>query len=654
MAAIKALGLGTALVAITGCQSWQYRDIEQLPPTASIPQTSEPGKVDVWYYDAISGNNVQSLLDAEKYPDNPDEITELTELRRATSRANNYGTLIRGFIEPPETGEYTFFISGDDQTQFWLSDSQAPESLVQIASTMAVPLDSFNRYSSQTSPIQFLEAGKKYYFELRHKEGGWDDHFTVAWSGPGFSQQTIGSSALHTWAVEEPGAAPELTPEQAYHLGYHIGYFDAQQNLSFNKGYPPLDQDKDGLYDNWEIIFGLDPSNAADATSDTDNDLLSATDEFWARTSPIAEDTDSDGLPDGYEYAYGLDPTDPADATSDVDGDGYSALQEYQAGTDPTNLEDAPAPEEVYEAGFVGQYFTGTDFGTFVRAEENASINFNWGSGSPAADLPKDRFSIRWQGWFTPPHSDGMREYTFTTTTDDGVRLLLNGAPIINQWKNQSPTTYSATASLEAGAPVAVTMEYFEYGWGATAVLTISDTASGEVLAPASTVSHLALTSEFAESSLNDGVDDLYKLRYGLPLMQPVADSVFNSSGVTVLEAYQSGLHPYTLEPVSEPQSPATSSPEETTSSTGSVTLSWTPPGTRVDGSSISLSEIDSYRINYGQDSNNLTEVLSVPAGTTSTTITDLAPGVWYFTIQVIDTNGFSSEPSAPVQHTVK
>ena len=121
-----------------------------------------------------------------------------------------------------------------------------------------------------------------------------------------------------------------------------------------------------------------------------------------------------------------------------------------------------------------------------------------------------------------------------------------------------------------------------------------------------------------------------------------------------MLEAYQSGLHPYTLEPVSEPQSPATSSPEETTSSTGSVTLSWTPPGTRVDGSSISLSEIDSYRINYGQDSNNLTEVLSVPAGTTSTTITDLAPGVWYFTIQVIDTNGLSSEPSAPVQHTVE
>jgi len=42
MAAIKALGLGTALVAITGCQSWQYRDIEQLPPPASNPHRTRP------------------------------------------------------------------------------------------------------------------------------------------------------------------------------------------------------------------------------------------------------------------------------------------------------------------------------------------------------------------------------------------------------------------------------------------------------------------------------------------------------------------------------------------------------------------------------------------------------------------------------------
>ena len=89
MAAIKVLSLGTVVVLLSGCQNWQFRDIEDLPPTAAIPETSEPGKVDVWYFDGISGNYVQGMLDAEKYPDSPDEITELTQLRQATSRAND-------------------------------------------------------------------------------------------------------------------------------------------------------------------------------------------------------------------------------------------------------------------------------------------------------------------------------------------------------------------------------------------------------------------------------------------------------------------------------------------------------------------------------------------------------------------------------------
>ena len=399
MAAIKVLSVGTVVVLLSGCQNWQFRDIEDLPPTAAIPETSEPGKVDVWYFDGISGNYVQGMLDAEKYPDSPDEITELTQLRQATSRANNYGTLIRGFIEPPATGEYTFYISGDDQTQLWLSDSQNPDGAVQIASTMSTPLDNFTRYASQTSGVQYLEAGKKYYFEFRHKEGGWDDHFTVAWSGPGISQQVISGSALHSYAQKAPDSAPEMTTEDAYHQGYRIGYFDAEQGLSFNSQYPPLDADSDDLYDNWEIVYGLDPSNAADSKSDTDNDLLTAMDEFWARTNPGTEDTDNDGIPDGYEYAYGTDPTNPGDANVDLDGDGYTILQEYQAGTNPTDASDFPAPQEVYATGFVGQYFTGTEFDSFVYSQRDATVNFNWNSGSPSAELPRDRFSVRWQGW---------------------------------------------------------------------------------------------------------------------------------------------------------------------------------------------------------------------------------------------------------------
>lgn len=49
----------------------------------------------------------------------------------------------------------------------------------------------------------------------------------------------------------------------------------------------------------------------------------------------IDEDDDNDGMSDDYELAYGLDPLNELDANTDADSDGYTNLQEYQAGTDP-------------------------------------------------------------------------------------------------------------------------------------------------------------------------------------------------------------------------------------------------------------------------------------------------------------------------------
>src|SRR6266536_1705552 len=46
-------------------------------------------------------------------------------------------------------------------------------------------------------------------------------------------------------------------------------------------------------------------------------------------------DRDCDGMPDDWEQAYALDPDDPADAARDADGDGLTNLQEYRSGTNP-------------------------------------------------------------------------------------------------------------------------------------------------------------------------------------------------------------------------------------------------------------------------------------------------------------------------------
>ncbi len=70
-----------------------------------------------------------------------------------------------------------------------------------------------------------------------------------------------------------------------------------------------VDTDADGLYDSWELRFGLDPF--ADSTSgDPDGDGLDNLAEADAGTWPDTADTDGDGLHDGAELLGGTDPVD--------------------------------------------------------------------------------------------------------------------------------------------------------------------------------------------------------------------------------------------------------------------------------------------------------------------------------------------------------
>ena len=55
----------------------------------------------------------------------------------------------------------------------------------------------------------------------------------------------------------------------------------------------------------------------------------------------VAVDTDGDGLPDDWEKKYGLDPA-QNDADADKDGDGFTNAEEHAAGTDPADKNSHP------------------------------------------------------------------------------------------------------------------------------------------------------------------------------------------------------------------------------------------------------------------------------------------------------------------------
>ena len=58
----------------------------------------------------------------------------------------------------------------------------------------------------------------------------------------------------------------------------------------------------------WEIEYGLDPNDPSDASSDRDNDGLTAIQEYSYKTYPNYDDTDRDTLKDGWEINNGKDP----------------------------------------------------------------------------------------------------------------------------------------------------------------------------------------------------------------------------------------------------------------------------------------------------------------------------------------------------------
>jgi hypothetical protein len=109
--------------------------------------------------------------------------------------------------------------------------------------------------------------------------------------------------------------------------------------------------------------------------------------------------------------------------------------------------------------GLTGQYFNSANFTDPALTRVDATVNFNWGTGSPAANIGADTFSARWTGQV---QATSTGTYRFYTSTDDGVRLWVNNQLLVDRWKNQSATEYSGTIALTAGQKYSIKLEYYE------------------------------------------------------------------------------------------------------------------------------------------------------------------------------------------------
>jgi len=86
---------------------------------------------------------------------------------------------------------------------------------------------------------------------------------------------------------------------------------------------------------------------------------------------------------------------------------------------------------------------------------------------------------------------------------------------------------------------------------------------------------------------------------------------------------------------------------------TGSLSLQWTAPLTRADGTPLSLADLDGYHIYYGPSAGNYPNQLDVADGTAQTaTITDMPVGTYYIVMTTYDVSGLESPYSSMVAKT--
>lgn len=115
-----------------------------------------------------------------------------------------------------------------------------------------------------------------------------------------------------------------------------------------------------------------------------------------------------------------------------------------------------------------------------VLTRSEAAINYNWGNGAPAPQVPADRFSARWSRYL---HFDRESVYRFTLASDDGSRLLIDGQMVIDAWYDHTYKTFVADKRLSAGHHL-VQVEYYDGAGAARIAFSWQDTAAPPTATP--------------------------------------------------------------------------------------------------------------------------------------------------------------------------
>lgn len=152
----------------------------QLLPTSI--QTSATGTIthEFWL------NQNRAIDDLQRITVLPTGSNQLTSFEGPTHWNSNYVSRIRGYLIPPTTGAYTFWIASDDFSHLYLSSDADPANKREIARIDEwTSSRQWDKFSTQRSMMVQLQAGQRYYIEATHVQGIGNDNLAVGWAKPG-------------------------------------------------------------------------------------------------------------------------------------------------------------------------------------------------------------------------------------------------------------------------------------------------------------------------------------------------------------------------------------------------------------------------------------------------------------------------------------
>jgi hypothetical protein len=221
-------------------------------------QTCPSGGVLREWWLNIPGTSVADLTNDPRYPEAPDGRECLDGFEGPTDWADHYGSRLIGWLLPPVSGEYTFWIASDDDSELWLSTDDDPANMIPAIAKVVGWTGSreWDKYPEQKSHALTLEAGQKYYMMALMKEHDGGDNIAVAWQGPGMLDRKV----IGVPYVEHPACTP-LVAHRPYPRDGDV-YVEATPLLSWRAGPKALEHD---VYfsDNYELVVTACPCTCA-------------------------------------------------------------------------------------------------------------------------------------------------------------------------------------------------------------------------------------------------------------------------------------------------------------------------------------------------------------------------------------------------------